>query len=319
MHGALDTRSAARALGGDAYGRNQVVCPGPGHSPRDRSLSVTFNSTAPEGFLVFSHASDDPLACRDHVRSRLGLPEWQPASGGERPLRPLRIRPQVGPDPDREAKMRLAVAIWNEAVEPAGTPVEAYLASRGLELGNLGGGVLRYAPACPWRDHEQGRTIRVPAMVAPMRDIRTNEVRAVHRTLLTLDGKAVVGSDGVKLRRWLGDALGCVIKLDGDDDVAGSLTLGEGIETVASARQLGIRPAWATGSVSTLGTFPVLPGVECLSLLAEADKKGANAKAIARVGSEWHAAGREVVVIKPRHGGDANDALRASLGIGEAA
>ena len=33
-------RPAARALGGDIAGRDSIVCPGPGHSARDRSLSV---------------------------------------------------------------------------------------------------------------------------------------------------------------------------------------------------------------------------------------------------------------------------------------
>jgi len=34
-----DVRAAARALGGDVVGRDQILCPGPGHSPRDRSLA----------------------------------------------------------------------------------------------------------------------------------------------------------------------------------------------------------------------------------------------------------------------------------------
>jgi hypothetical protein len=33
----LDLRSIARALGGEISG-NQVLAPGPGHGPRDRSL-----------------------------------------------------------------------------------------------------------------------------------------------------------------------------------------------------------------------------------------------------------------------------------------
>ena len=58
-----DLRSLARLLGGDVIGR-QVLAPGPGHSPKDRSLSVTISATAPEGFLAFSHAGDDFAECR---------------------------------------------------------------------------------------------------------------------------------------------------------------------------------------------------------------------------------------------------------------
>jgi hypothetical protein len=33
---------------------------------------------APDGFVVFSHAGDDPIKCRDYVRERCGEPAWQP-------------------------------------------------------------------------------------------------------------------------------------------------------------------------------------------------------------------------------------------------
>ncbi|MDQ6704189.1 MAG: AAA family ATPase, partial [Pseudomonadota bacterium] len=69
--------SWAQALGGEASG-NSIMAPGPGHSPHDRSLSVTLDANAPDGFLVHSFAGDDPIACKDHVRTKLGLPAFQP-------------------------------------------------------------------------------------------------------------------------------------------------------------------------------------------------------------------------------------------------
>src|SRR5207248_1762914 len=51
--------------------------PGPGHSPKDRSLSIKLNPSAPDGFVVHSFAGDDPLQCKDHVRSKLGI-TWTP-------------------------------------------------------------------------------------------------------------------------------------------------------------------------------------------------------------------------------------------------
>jgi hypothetical protein len=53
------TSHAAAALGGDVSGRDTILCPGPRHSPKDRSLSVKFDPTAPDGFLTHSHAGDD--------------------------------------------------------------------------------------------------------------------------------------------------------------------------------------------------------------------------------------------------------------------
>jgi hypothetical protein len=83
----------AEILGGDEQG-GQVLCPGPGHSPEDRSLSIRCDSAAPGGFVVHSFAGDDPIACRDYVRERLGLPEFEATkkrkkpNGGARPYSP---------------------------------------------------------------------------------------------------------------------------------------------------------------------------------------------------------------------------------------
>jgi hypothetical protein len=54
----------AKALGGEISGSN-VKAPGPGHSSGDRSLTVTLNASAPGGFLVYSHAGDDDIKCKD--------------------------------------------------------------------------------------------------------------------------------------------------------------------------------------------------------------------------------------------------------------
>jgi putative DNA primase/helicase len=69
---AADLRSLACALGGEVSGR-QVLAPGPGHSHRDRSISIRIEPSAPDGFIVYSFAGDDPLVCKDYVRERLGL------------------------------------------------------------------------------------------------------------------------------------------------------------------------------------------------------------------------------------------------------
>jgi Family of unknown function (DUF5906) len=73
----LDLQSLARALGGEVSG-DQVLAPGPGHLPKDRSLSVKIDSTAPDGFLVNSFSGDDPIASRDYVREKTGLPAFKP-------------------------------------------------------------------------------------------------------------------------------------------------------------------------------------------------------------------------------------------------
>src|SRR5690349_8774880 len=87
----FDVRTLAVALRGEVSGRNTVLVPGPGHSHRDRSLSVRIDPSAPDGFLTFSHAGDDWKACRDHVRGRLGLPPWQPGDDQNRTIPARRV------------------------------------------------------------------------------------------------------------------------------------------------------------------------------------------------------------------------------------
>ena len=73
----------ARLLGGRVNGE-AVLCPGPAHSASDRSLSIKFDANAPDGFVVHSFATDDPIICRDYVREKLGLPAFEPNGNGKR-------------------------------------------------------------------------------------------------------------------------------------------------------------------------------------------------------------------------------------------
>jgi RecA-family ATPase/5S rRNA maturation endonuclease (ribonuclease M5) len=79
--GIHDLQSLARALGGVVSGK-EVLAPGPGHSAKDRSLSVTLDPNAPDGFIVNSFAGDDPIRCKDFVREKAGLPAF---NGGRKP------------------------------------------------------------------------------------------------------------------------------------------------------------------------------------------------------------------------------------------
>jgi len=88
------------------------------------------------------------------------------------------------------------------------------------------------------------------------------------------------------------------------------LAVGEGIETVLAARALGFQPAWAVASAGAIAVFPVLPGIEALTILAERDD--ANANAIETCAGRWHEAGAEVLIIEPKAGNDINDAIRGA-------
>jgi putative DNA primase/helicase len=125
------------------------------------------------------------------------------------------------------------------------------------------------------------------------------------------DGPAIK-RDGRTFRLTLGPIAGGAIKLDPDENVTQGLCLGEGIETCLSAAQMGLRPVWAAINAGGIEAFPVLDGIEALTLLLEFDADGtpndANARAIEACSRRWLAAGKEVLHATPPDGcGDAND------------
>jgi hypothetical protein len=168
--------------------------------PKDRSLSVIPSVIDPDGFIVHSHAGDDWRQCRQHVRARLSLSAF-------RPRRELKRRIRNPADDGAEHKRELALRIWREAVNPRETLVEAYLKSRGLDLPDEAANeAIRFHPHCPFGGE------RLPAMIALVRNIRTDESQAIQRTALTPDGREV-RREGKTFRMTLGTSLEGAIKM----------------------------------------------------------------------------------------------------------
>src|SRR4051812_11605032 len=74
---------AAELLGGEVRGE-EVLCPGPGHTNGDRSLSVRPSEDNPEGFITHSFAGDSCAQCREYVREKCGLPELKKSEGSQK-------------------------------------------------------------------------------------------------------------------------------------------------------------------------------------------------------------------------------------------
>jgi putative DNA primase/helicase len=299
----MDLRSMAAALGGDVMKGKRgpfVLCPGPQHSAKDRSLSVAPSATDPDGFICFSHANDAWQDCRDHVRARLNLPGFQPSRRDS--TQPRREPPaQPKPAPPATDNSASANRIWREAThpDPRGTLVQRYLnEERHIDLlDDLCGRVVRFHALCPWEKE------RRPCMVVAFRSIADDTLVAIQRTLLSDDGKKLD-------RKTLGPCGGAAIKIAADEDIEQGLHVGEGLETCLTAHALGLRPVWALGSASAIGDFPVLGGIDALTILGETDKKGSNANAVADCGARWTAAGREVLLVTPPTG-DMNDLVKS--------
>ena len=276
------------------------------------SLSIAIAGPRQGHFFDFEAGTGgDALALVAHLRGT-GMAEaaawargWLGLGPDNPPLRQRHHRPPdpvpraVPPDPERAAKQERASRIWREGQPPAGTLVERYLRGRGLALPP--DGPLRFHPACPRGD------ARCPAMVALMTDPMKGEPCGIHRTFITPAGEKARDATG-NAKAMLGGA--GVVRLVSDAEIGTGLGLAEGIETALAVMQrYGWSPVWAAGSAGGIGGFPVLPGIETLTLFLDADDGGASLKAAQRAVAAWTAAGAEVRIAPAPNGLDFADLI----------
>jgi hypothetical protein len=100
------------------------------------------------------------------------------------------------------------------------------------------------------------------------------------------------------------------IKLSLDGDVTTGLLIGEGIETVLSAsRALKFRPCWSVISKSGIEDFPVLGGLESITIAVDRDQDGGAQRAADKCVGRLTTAGIEVITTHSPVGKDFNDLL----------
>ena len=259
-------------------GNHRLPCPQCNKGPRDEALSCTVE---PDGRAVY-------LCFRCGLKGVDG--EFQ---RGEIPQRRK---------PCTKHKTERAIDLIKRAVPATGTLVETYLASRGLTLPPTSP-LLYLAGAYHWPTG-----LRLPAMLAPIVNIHTNEIQAAHLTFLKADGtgKANVSTP----RLYVGPKSGGCVKLTPDDAVEYGLALAEGVET-ALVGVAAYYPTWACLDAGNLAAFPALNGITSLTVLADND--GAGMKAAHEVAQRWKDAGKRVrVIAPPEKGTDWNDAIQGA-------
>lgn len=152
------------------------------------------------------------------------------------------------------------------------------------------------------------RTVR-PALVGLVTDIETRKPISLHQTWIQRDGtKAPVTPS----RLLLGGhrKTGGVIRLWPDDAVSTGLAIAEGVETALSLAHA-FQPVWACIDAGNLSQFPVLPGIECLTIAVDHDPAGI--LAAHACADRWTSAGREVrLVMADTPKADLNDLARAA-------
>lgn len=196
-------------------------------------------------------------------------------------------------------KTTRALALWDEAVPIAGTPVIDYLAARGIrDLPPDVDETLRYHPRCPF-----GST-RQRVMLGLFRDVRSDAPVAVQRTAINPDGAAE--------RMTLGPNARAAIKLWPREGK--TLTIGEGIETTLAAalywKGRPLKPAWAVTVANNILYFPILNWVRRLIILVDNDESGTGQHAANVCAQRWSRLGREVILLQPKHVKDFNDLIK---------
>ncbi|MFQ8432891.1 toprim domain-containing protein [Amaricoccus sp. W119] len=284
----MNAETIARALGGRKVGQSWTArCPA--HDDREPSLSIR---DADGKVLVRCHAGCDQ---RDVIAALKERGWWDgKAHLSLRTSRHRKVSPPR-PDPDQVERSAVALSIWHCAIPAERTPVEAYLASRGLTCSLESS--LRFHRGLK---HPSGGTW--PCMVALVTKGADDKPLAIHRTFLAREGHAKAPVEPAKM--MLGPCRGGAVRLAEPGEV---LMVGEGIETCLAAMQATGLPAWAALSTSGLRALD-LPGcVRDVIVLADGDDPGEAASRDSAL--RWTREGRRVRIARPPRGLDFNDVL----------
>jgi putative DNA primase/helicase len=281
--------SIAKALGGRKAGGGWTArCPA--HDDRTPSLSI--READDNKVLVHCHAGCDQERVIAALRGR-GL--W--AESARRSMSRMSRRTPIErkPDNDDANRSQAALAIWQSAKPAQGTPVETYLASRGIRVPPPN--ALRFHAGLK---HPSGDMW--PVMVALVTNGADGTPIAVHRTFLGRDGVGKALVDPPKM--MFGPCRGGAVRLADPGDV---LLVGEGIETCLAAMRATGKPAWAGLSTSGLRALELPKDVLDVIVLADGDEAGEAAAQGCAL--RWRRQGRCVRIARPPPGFDFNDLL----------
>jgi len=310
----ITVQELAELLDGDvSHNRLEVYAPGPGHSSWDRSMSVRLEPSHPDGFLVHSWGRSSWEECNIYVSELLNGVATSEIS--------------LAPSPEsiaaREAAKAAAIAKggnkWKWADRTLGQAAIDYFASRGLVVPpHMIGHVVRYQPHGRW--YSAKGTITDPNIPEPYNKYDEAEILLfVARDVFTVYEEAGSGRAVQELRmphlgkkpsrKIQGAKLNAAIKLVPHEDVisSGELAIAEGFESALAAMSFGYRNVWSLIDAQGIENFPVIGGVNKLTILGEHCEENENARLECAV--RWKEAGRKVVIAMPDKGKDFNDWL----------
>jgi hypothetical protein len=211
--------------------------------------------------------------------------------------KPIQL-PRSAPKPVNQEWSPIAERIWRNSKPLRGTLGETYLKRRNCLLPPRDS-ALRYLP--PDDCHP-------PTLVAAITDAVTNKPLSLHFTRLAADGNGKAGTDRDRIFLKAHRKAGGVIRLWPDSAVTTGLGIGEGIETCLAAAH-GFTPMWSVIDAGNMTRFPVLSGIEALTIFADHDDAGLRASR--GCADRWRVHAEVLVVVPGQPGDDIADVVAA--------
>jgi putative DNA primase/helicase len=187
-----------------------------------------------------------------------------------------------------------------------------------IGVDDIGGRYFTYrCCARPASDHvrlhpgvwHSGERREIPAILSLITNVLTGEPQSLHMTFLRRDGSGKADIERPKMYLAGHAKAGGCVRLDPDDAVEMGLIISEGIETALTYR-LEFSPIWAALDAGNIASFPLLNGIEGLTVLVDNDDAGR--AAFEKVATRWRAVGKECIgIMSPVAGEDINDAVTA--------
>ncbi len=250
------------ALGGDLYSSgSRASIPGPGHSERDRSVSLWLTGGR---VVIHGFGGADWRAARDDLRDRGFIDDDGRLIGGG-------CGRSSTPRPDSRVRVETASRLWSGTLDLAsGDPADLYLGQRAVWCGrrahNLG-----HHPRTPLSVYREGGRTR-PAMIVRVSD-PDDRLTAVEVTYLEPGGWPATGIRLV--RKTVGQVPpGSAVRLF---PIAEEMLVGEGVITTLSAVERFSLPGWALMAANNLAAWAPPPGVRRVLIAADRGLAGESA------------------------------------------
>jgi putative DNA primase/helicase len=266
----MSARTVTAALKGKWHGRYGTArCPC--HDDHTPSLKIKDDPTKSDGIDVIDFGGCHWRDVKAELARQGLIDEGPNQKTHPRVFSETRSKKIAEADRDDEnRRVDYALVLWEQSVPLGGTLGWRYFTERrGLHIGLLDD----LSHCLRWHDRER-------MIVALMTHPITNTPTGVHRTFLNPDATK-------RDRKMIG--VRNIIRLSPDESVTTGLGLCEGVEDGLAILLSGWAPVWCATCAGAIKSFPVLSGIESLTIFADTDP----------VGRRRH-------VRVPKHGGQSN-------------